>query len=356
MDNVTLDQYTGDALNLLEKLIATPSFSREEDTTATILGQFLLDKGIEFDRIGNNIIARQQCNQDKPLLIINSHHDTVRPCQGWSGDPFTPVRTEDRLVGLGSNDAGASLVSMCLTFLHLVKKNLPFCLIFIASAEEEISGAGGIRKVLSELALNPSVAVVGEPTSDRMAVAEKGLMVVDACAKGVGGHVAHGAGENAIYKAIGDIEKIRNLKLEKESEFLGPVKLTVSQIEGGSQHNVIPDVCNFVIDCRTNEFYNNSECLEILKSICDSELNPRSLHLSSSGISIDHPLVKKGIVLGKGYYGSPTLSDQVFFQCPSMKIGPGDSRRSHRADEYILISELKNGIKTYIELLSTLEI
>lgn len=351
---MTRTNYTSEAIEFLQQLIATPSFSKEEDQTADLIQSFFARKGIPFQRIGNNIMARQNDGTGKPLVVLNSHHDTVKPCVGWTQDPFSPTLKEEKLTGLGSNDAGGCLVSLLMTFIHCYDQALPFQLMLIASAEEEISGKNGLRRALKEWNIHPDVAIIGEPTSTQMAIAEKGLMVIDAIAQGTAGHAAHQIGDNALYNALEDIDQIRKLQFDKSSPLLGDVKLTVTQIQAGKQHNVVPDECRFVIDCRVNECYTNEEIVEAISGVCQSKLTPRSTHLRSSSIPLDHPLVQNGIKLGKTTYGSPTLSDQVFFDCPSLKIGPGDSTRSHQANEFIYVHEIEAGIQTYIELLDGL--
>jgi acetylornithine deacetylase len=287
---------------------------------------------------------------------LNSHIDTVKPSGGYTRDPFSSDIEGDVLYGLGSNDAGGALVTLLAAFLHFnPMENLPFNLIYAATAEEEISGINGLECVLPQLG-KLDLAVVGEPTRMQMAIAEKGLMVLDCTAKGKSGHAAREEGENALYKAITDIEKIRNHKFEKVSEILGAVKMTVTMINSGTQHNVVPDQCTFVIDVRTNEYYSNKEAAEIIDQLIDSEVSPRSFRLNSSGIPFTHPIVQRGIALGINHYGSPTTSDQAIIPYPSVKIGPGDSARSHTADEYILVSELEQGFLTYVNLLSGLEL
>jgi acetylornithine deacetylase len=341
------------AILLLQQLIATPSFSREEEGAAQLIQAFLQEKGVETQRYLHNIWAKNlHWQAGKPVVLLNSHHDTVKPANAWQRDPFQPsLEHEDQLFGLGSNDAGGPLAALIAAFLHFyAQPNLPFNLILAASAEEEISGANGIAALLPEL--GPiDFAIVGEPTKMQMAIAEKGLMVIDGEAKGVAGHAAREEGINAIYLALQDIETLRNLDLERVSPLLGKVKISVTQIEAGKQHNVVPDSCRFVIDLRSNECYQNEELFEILQKAVKSELKARSFRLNSSGISLDHPLVKSGLALGLPYFGSPTLSDQALMPFPSLKIGPGDSARSHTADEYILLSEIREGIAVYIQLL-----
>ncbi len=347
-------QLTSEAIELLKRLIATPSFSREEDRTADLLAAFFHQKNIPVQRMGNNVWAKSKhWDEGKPVLLLNSHHDTVRPVKGWQRDPFEPVVEDGKLYGLGSNDAGASLVALAAVFTHFYdRKTLPWNLIFLGSAEEEISGNHGVAMVLPEL--GPIAAgIVGEPTQMQMAIAEKGLMVIDGEAKGVAGHAARNEGVNAIYLALEDIERLRNFTFEKTSELLGPVKISVTQIEAGTQHNVVPDSCRFVIDVRTNECYSNEEAFEILKKQVRSELRPRSFRLNSSRIDPAHPLVQRGTELGLGCYGSPTLSDQALMPFQTLKIGPGDSARSHTADEFVYLKEIEEGIEIYTKLIET---
>ena len=346
------EKHIQDAIHLLRRLIATPSFSKEEDRSADLIQDFLVKKGVQTQRKGNNVWARNlHWQANKPVLLLNSHHDTVKPVQGWQRDPFDPLEADGRLYGLGSNDAGGSLVSLCAVFLHFYTAgDLDFNLIFAATAEEEISGQNGIAALLPEL--GPIWAgIVGEPTRMQMAVAEKGLMVVDAEAKGIAGHAAREEGVNAIYAALEDIRKLRDFRFEKVSETLGPVKMTVTQIQAGSQHNVVPDSCRFVIDIRTTDRYTNQEVFGILEKEVQSRLTARSFRLNSSGIPADHPIVRSGSALGLTAFGSPTLSDQALMPFPTLKIGCGDSARSHTADEYIYLAEIGEGIRTYIRLL-----
>jgi len=342
----------GKARELLRSLIAIPSFSREEGGTADLLEAFLHQEGIPVQRLGNNVFGRSSAwDPSKPVLLLNSHHDTVRPVAGWTRDPFSPDVEDGLLYGLGSNDAGGSLAALLLVFvLFNREKGLPANLVFAASAEEEISGANGIAALLPEL--GPiDAAIVGDPTRMQMAVAEKGLMVVDAVAKGRAGHAAREEGLNAIYVAMDDIAFLRSHAPERVSPLLGPVKCTVTQIEAGTQHNVVPDRCTFVIDVRTNELYSNAEILEWLQGHLKSELKARSLRLNSSRISQDHPLVKSGVRLGLSCFGSPTLSDQALMPFPSVKIGCGDSARSHTANEYIGVREIEDAIEIYSALI-----
>ena len=350
--------HSNEIISLLQHLIATPSFSREEDKTAAIIQNFFIEKNIPTERIGNNIIVKNKYyseNPKVPVVLLNSHHDTVKPVNGWTRDPFSADIIDGKLYGLGSNDAGGALVSLIATFCFFYDKKLPFNLILAATAEEEISGAKGIASILPNLP-PITVGIVGEPTLMQMAVAEKGLMVIDGIAHGKAGHAARNEGVNAIYNALKDIEKIKNFSFEKKSELLGEVKMTVTQIEAGTQHNVVPDTCKFVIDIRSNECYSNAEIFEILQKQVESELKPRSFRLNSSKIALNHPLILRGIEMGLSHYGSPTLSDQALMPFDTLKIGPGDSARSHTADEFIFVNEIEEGIKTYIGLLENLNL
>lgn len=345
-------QLSAAAVDLLVRLIQTPSFSREEAGTAPLIAEFLAAHGAVPQRRGNNVWATAP-NSDprKPTLLLNSHHDTVRPGAAWTQPPFEATRAGDRLMGLGSNDAGAAAVSLLATFLYFQNKENAFNLICAITAEEEISGADGIRSILP--ALGPiALGIVGEPTGMNLAVAEKGLLVLDATAHGCTGHAARDEGGNALYKALEDIQWLRSYQFAKVSPRLGPVKMTVTQITAGQQHNVVPDRCQFVVDVRPNELYSNQEVLEIIRAHVQAEIVPRSTHLNSSRISEDHPLVLKGVGMGKRMYGSPTLSDQAVLPFPTLKLGPGESSRSHTPDEYILVSEIEAGIQDYIALLS----
>jgi acetylornithine deacetylase len=342
------------AINLLQHLISTQSFSREEDKTAAIIEEFLQKRGIITQRQGNNIWAKNaHFTEGLPTILLNSHHDTVKPVKAWTRDPFAADIVEGKLFGLGSNDAGGCLVSLIATFCHFYDKNLPYNLILLASAEEEISGRGGVEAVLPNL---PPIAVgiVGEPTLTQMAVAEKGLMVMDGVARGKAGHAAREEGINAIYIALEDIASLKNFQFEHKSNVLGAVKMSVTQIEAGTQHNVVPDECRFVVDVRTNECYTNAEIWEIIKKQVKSTITPRSMRLNSSKIPLDHPLILRGQSMGLSYYGSPTLSDQALMDFPTLKIGPGDSAHSHTADEFIYVEEIEKGMEVYRELLTDL--
>jgi len=345
-----------DAINLLTQLIATESFSRQEDKTAGLIEYFFTQRGIPTERIGNNIIARsKKWSAQQKTILLNSHHDTVKPASGYTKDPFNPEITDGILYGLGSNDAGGSLVALIATFLHLYNHDLGYNLIFVASAEEEISGPNGIAAVRDKIA-PIDLGIIGEPTQMRMAIAEKGLMVVDGEAIGKSGHAAREEGINAIYIALKDIDWIQNYEFEKVSQVLGKTKMTVSQIQAGTQHNVVPDSCKFVIDIRTNEEYGNEEVFNFLQKNTTSNLKARSFRLNSSKISLDHPIVKKGLALERPYYGSPTLSDQALLPYTTIKIGCGKSERSHTADEFIYLSEIEEGIAIYLQLLDGLEL
>ena len=343
-------------ITLLQELISTPSFSREEDKTAAIIENFLQKRSIQVFRNGNNIWAKNEYFRERlPTILLNSHHDTVKPVKAWTRDPFSADIVEDKLYGLGSNDAGGCLVSLMATFCNFYSEKLPFNLVLLASAEEEISGRGGVEAVLPDLP-PITVGIVGEPTLTQMAVAEKGLMVMDGIARGKAGHAAREEGINAIYIAMEDIERLKNFQFEKKSDLLGAVKMSVTQIEAGTQHNVVPDECRFVVDVRTNECYTNVEIWDIIKQNLKSEITPRSMRLNSSKIALEHPLILRGIELGLIYYGSPTLSDQALMPFPTLKIGPGDSARSHTADEFIFLSEIEAGMKIYTQLLTNLAV
>lgn len=342
------------AITLLKSLIATPSFSKDEATTAAIIAGFLEQEHISCTRTANNILARNKhFDAAKPTILLNSHHDTVKPNKGYTLDPFTPLEKEGKLYGLGSNDAGGCLVSLLATFVYFYETpGLPFNLVMAATAEEEISGTGGVELILSEL---PPIfaAIVGEPTLMNLAVAERGLMVLDCTAQGQAGHAAREEGENAIYKAMTDIEWFRNFRFPKVSPLLGPVKMNVTVVETENrQHNVVPAQCKFVVDVRVNECYTFEEVLQEIEQHVQAAIQPRSTRLRSSSIPLEHPLVQAGISLGRTYYGSPTTSDKALMPFPALKMGPGDSARSHTADEFIFIREIQDGVKGYIELLT----
>ncbi|MCF8452726.1 MAG: M20 family metallo-hydrolase [Pedobacter sp.] len=342
-----------DSLELLRELISIPSFSKEEENTASAIEQFLKDRGVKTHRTINNVWAyNEHFDASKPTILLNSHHDTVKPNPGYSRDPFAADIIDGKLFGLGSNDAGGCLVSLIAVFIHFYKgKNLKYNLCLAATAEEEISGKYGIELILPQLG-QLEFAIVGEPTLMQMAVAERGLMVLDCVAHGRAGHAAREEGDNAIYKAMKDINWFKTYEFAKKSALFGPVKMSVTIIEAGSQHNVVPAVCNFTVDVRVTDAYRNEEVLKIISQNVDCEVNPRSTRLKPSSISLDHPIVKAGIALGRETYGSPTTSDQALLDIPSLKMGPGDSARSHMADEYIYIKEIEEGIDLYIKLLT----
>ena len=339
------------ALNLLKQLIAIPSFSREEDKTADLLSLFLNQQGVKVDRKGNNVWAiNSYFDETKPTLLLNSHHDTVKPNPGYTRDPFVPSIESGKIYGLGSNDAGGALVSLITTFLHFYNQQLNWNLVLVASAEEEISGQHGIEMVWNDL---PKIdaAIVGEPTLANIAIAEKGLLVLDCISQGKAGHAAREEGVNAIYKAIDDITWFKNYRFPKLSETLGEVKMSVTTIEAEQAHNQVPADCKFTVDVRVTEAYSFEEVLHIIRSTVSCSVTPRSLRLKPSGIDTNHPLVLAGKKIGKSLYGSPTTSDQALIPVPSIKMGPGDSARSHMADEFIYIKEIEEGINSYISLL-----
>ena len=347
-----IDQLGHKAKQLLIELINTPSFSGEEDQTALLIENFLKDHQITFKRKGHNIWATNvHFDASKPTILLNSHHDTVKPNKGYKKDPHQAEVIDGKIYGLGSNDAGGCLVSLIVTFIYFYKQNdLNYNLILLASAEEENSGNKGIRSMLPVM---PEIdfAIIGEPTLMDLAIAEKGLLVLDCYAHGTAGHAAHVRGDNAIYKAIKAINWFESYKFSKVSETLHDTKMTVTQIEAGSQHNVVPSTCHFVVDIRVNDLYSNKEVLELVKKHVDIEVKERSLNLNSSSISKAHEIVLSGIRLGRNIYGSPTLSDQANLSCPSLKLGPGDSLRSHTADEFIYANEIDEGIDLYIKIL-----
>lgn len=344
-------------IDLLKTLISTPSFSKEEKNAAEVIRDFLRNEEISFSIKENNTWAfNKYYTEKKPTIMLNSHIDTVRPAKGYKFDPFSPIEEDDKLFGLGSNDAGGPLVSLLATFIHFYEsKDLSFNLVFVASAEEEISGRRGLEIVLPKI--SPiDFAIIGEPTKMELAIAEKGLLVLDCYAHGRSGHAARNEGENALYKAMDDIQKLRDFEFEKLSTVLGKIKISVTQIDAGTQHNVVPDVCHFVVDVRTNEHYLNKEAAAIIDNLLESEVKPRSVRLNSSGISEHHPFAKLVKSKGLKIYGSPTTSDQAIISALSIKMGPGASARSHTADEFIYKSEIFDGIELYIELLEELKL
>lgn len=365
-NNNTIHQ---DAINLLKELIATPSFSKEEDKTATLISHFLNERNIEHYRVKNNVWARNKFfDKSKPSILLNSHHDTVKPNPQYTKDPFSPMIEDGKLFGLGSNDAGGCLVSLIAAFIFFYdKENLKYNIVLAATAEEEISGAGGIELLLNNEEFNQltnnsfvqpfsnrkSCSIVGEPTQMQMAVSERGLMVLDATVAGNAGHAARDEGENAIMKAMKDLAWFQSFQFPKVSESLGPVKMNVTVIETENKaHNVVPAVCRFVVDIRINDVYTHEEVLAIIKENVQCEVKPRSMRMRSSMIKKTHPLVMAGLSMGKTMYGSPTGSDKAFMPFPALKMGPGDSARSHSADEFIYISEINEGIELYIQLLN----
>ena len=348
---MTQEQFTNDAVELLKKLIATPSVSRNEKDAADIMEQTIRSYGFEPQREANNIwVIDPHFDESKPTLLLNAHIDTVKPVDSWQRHPYVPTIEGDLLYGLGSNDCGGGLCSLLQIFRMLTEKPQSYNLIYLASAEEEVSGKDGISRALPLLP-KIDLAIVGEPTGMNPAVAEKGLMVLDVIAHGKSGHAARNEGINAIYEALDDMRWIRDYKFEKVSEFLGPTKMTLTVVNAGTQHNVIPDKCTMLVDIRTNEFYDNEEVYHFICQHLKSEVKAHSFRLKSSRIDPEHPLIKKCIAMGMKPFGSPTLSDQALMHFPSFKLGPGESSRSHSADEFIRISEIADAIAKYKELL-----
>lgn len=348
----TLKIATTETVELLKQLIATPSFSKEEDKTAKIIADFFQRKQIPFSQKKNNIWAfNKYFDEKKPTILLNSHHDTVKPNSSWTLNPFEPIIKDGKLYGLGSNDAGGALCSLIATFCFFYDNpDLRYNLVIAATAEEEISGREGLELILADL---PAIefAIVGEPTEMHLAIAEKGLLVLDCTAHGKSGHAAREEGENAIYKAIKDIQWITSYKFPKVSSTLGPIKMSVTIIQAGTQHNVVPDSCKFTIDIRVTEQYTLEEVIATIQQNIGSSISPRSVRLRPSSIDIAHPIVQAGIKLGRETYGSPTTSDQALIDCPSLKMGPGHSERSHTANEFIFLEEIEKGIKQYIQML-----
>lgn len=344
-------EYTTEAVSLLRKLIATPSTSRNETQAADIMQSCIESYGLKAHRLRNNVwTIDPNYTPSRPTILLNAHIDTVKPVSSWTRDPFSPDIEDGTLYGLGSNDCGGGLCSLLQMFRLLTAKPQSYNLIYLASAEEEVSGKDGISLVLPELP-HIDVAIVGEPTGMQPAIAEKGLMVLDMTAHGKSGHAARNEGINAIYEALPDIEWVRDYKFPKVSKYLGPVKMTVTVINAGTQHNVIPDECRMLIDVRTNELYTNHEVFDTIKSHVHSDVSAHSFRLQSSRIDPGHPLVRHCIAMGMTPYGSPTLSDQALMQFPSFKLGPGESSRSHSADEFIRLSEIEDAIDKYTKLL-----
>ncbi len=361
-----IDILQQEAIALLQQLIATPSFSKEEDKTAAIIFNYLQQNGVSVQRINNNIFAvNKYFDAAKPVVLLNSHHDTVKPNPQYTKDPFEPLVEDGKLFGLGSNDAGGCLVSLIAAFCYFYEQeSLAYNIVLAATAEEEISGTGGVELLLQhpdflaataqtkENAYHNWTAIVGEPTLLQMAVAERGLMVLDCISHGKAGHAARGEGENAIYKALKDITWFNQFTFDKVSDLLGPSRMNVTVIETeNKQHNVVPAVCKFVVDTRINELYSFEEALSIIKANVDCEIKPRSTRLRSTSISLDHALVQAGMQMNKTYYGSPTTSDKALMNFQALKMGPGDSARSHTADEFIYIEEINQGVQDYITIL-----
>jgi len=340
------------AVELLQQLISIPSFSKEEDKTADAIEQFMQQRGITMHRKLNNLWAwNKHFDAGKPTILLNSHHDTVKPNSGYTRDPFEAKIEDGKLYGLGSNDAGGCLVSLISTFLYFYDKaDLKYNFCLATTAEEEISGVNGLELIIPELG-ELDFGIVGEPTLMQLAIAEKGLMVLDCTTYGKAGHAAREEGENAIYKALPDIEWFRTFKFPKESEVFGPVKMSVTIINSGSQHNVVPASCVFTVDVRVTDAYRNEEVLEIIRQHVNCEVKPRSIRLKPSSIDKNHPIVQAGIALGRTTYGSPTTSDQSLLDIQSIKVGPGDSARSHTADEFVYLDEIREGIELYVKML-----
>ena len=347
-----------DAIALLDRLIAAPSHSREENVTADILEGFLYEHGVDVQRIHNNLWAKSiDFDASKPTLLLNSHHDTVKPSAAYTLDPYKPLHRDGRIYGLGSNDAGASLVALAATFCNSFNEGHKFNVVLALTAEEEVMGEKGMRAMLPELervGIRIDMALVGEPTGMNAAVGERGLLVFDATSHGTRGHVARNEGENALYKAISDIEKLRNFRFERCSELLGPINVAVTMISAGTQHNVVPDECKFVVDVRTTDAYTNEETVGLLQSVVECDLIPRSTRVRASVIDKEHPLVKAAMAIGRECFVSPTTSDMALMPFPSLKMGVGDSARSHTADEYVLESEILEGVELYERMIGVL--
>ncbi len=349
---MTVETLYTEALQLLQQLITIESYSKTENKTADAIELFLNNKNIETNRLQNNVwVKNKYYDAAKPTILLNSHHDTVKPNSNYTKNPFEPTIENEKLFGLGCNDAGGALVCLLATFLYFYNEpSIQYNLIFVASAEEENSGLNGIEIVLPQIGII-DFGIVGEPTLMQMAIAEKGLMVLDCVANGIAGHAAREEGDNAIYKAIKDIEWFQNFVFEKESTTLGKVKMSVTIINAGTQHNVVPSQCSFTVDVRSTDVYNNVQILEIIQKNVQGKVTPRSLRLNPSCIALEHPIVQSGITLGRTYYGSPTTSDQALMPFATLKMGPGDSARSHTADEFIYVKEIKEGIEIYIKML-----
>ncbi len=350
-----IQQLQQDAISLLKQMIETPSLSREEENTAQLINDFLEARGVKTQRIKHNVYAyNKHYDEAKPTILLNSHHDTVKPNAGYTNDPFQAIVKDGILYGLGSNDAGGCLVSLIATFLYFYEQeDLKYNLVIAATAEEEISGRNGLELTLPALG-KIDFAIVGEPTEMNAAIAEKGLMVLDCVAKGRSGHAAREEGENALYKALKDIQWFKDYEFEHVSDTLGKMKMSVTVIESGTQHNVVPDTCKFVVDVRVTDAYQNLEVVDLIREHVDCEVTPRSTRLTSSGIDIEHPFVQAAIQHGAITYGSPTMSDQALFSGESIKMGPGKSERSHTADEFIYLLEIEEGIEKYIQNLKAI--
>lgn len=345
------EDYVNDAVELLRRLIATPSVSRQEKEAADVMQQYMEGCGMRPRREGNNLwVTSAEWDDAKPTLLLNAHIDTVKPATSWTRPPFEPAIEGDRLYGLGSNDCGGGLTTLLQAFRWLTLRPQPYNLVYLASAEEEVSGKDGFSRALPLLP-RIDVAVVGEPTAMQPAIAEKGLMVLDVIAHGKSGHAARNEGVNAIYEALDDMLWIRDYKFQKVSPLLGPTKMTLTVVNAGTQHNVVPDLCTMLVDIRTNEYYRNEDVFEFVSRHLKSEVRAHSFRLHSSHIDPRHPLVKRCVALGMKPYGSPTLSDQALMPWPSLKLGPGESARSHSADEFVCISEMRHAFATYQQLL-----
>ncbi|MFR9588987.1 MAG: M20/M25/M40 family metallo-hydrolase [Rikenellaceae bacterium] len=352
------------ALELLKKLISTPSHSREEGATASIIEGWLSNKGVaqsDIKRLNNNILAYSKGffaeeNSTKQILLLNSHHDTVKPAASYTRDPYSPDVEDGKLYGLGSNDAGASVVGLMSAFVahYPTSEALPFRIILAITAEEEVMGENGIRSLIDTELKGVAMAIVGEPTLLDGAVGERGLVVLDCVAEGKSGHAARDEGENALYKAVRDIEKLRTFQFEKESELLGPIRMTTTMIECGTQHNVVPDRCKFVVDCRTTDAYSNVDFAKLIDSVLESSATPRSTRINASALDKNHPLLQCAEALGAKAYISPTTSDMALMPWPALKIGAGDSARSHTADEYVGVDEVERGVAFYTEMIKKL--
>jgi acetylornithine deacetylase len=350
-----LNQLYPQAVELLQQLIAIPSFSKEENKTADLIEKFLIAKGVKTHRKLNNIWAwNKHFDAAKPTILLNSHHDTVKPNSGYTRNPYDAKIEDGKLYGLGSNDAGGCLVSLINVFLYFYdREGLKYNFCLATTAEEEISGINGLELIIPDLG-KLDFGIVGEPTQMELAIAERGLMVLDCVAHGKAGHAAREEGENAIYKAMADIEWFRTYRFPEESEVFGPIKMSVTIINAGSQHNVVPASCTFTVDVRVTNAYRNEEVLEIIRQHVKCDVTPRSIRLKPSKIDKQHPIVQAGIKLGRTTYGSPTTSDQSLLDIPSLKVGPGDSARSHTADEFVYVDEIKEGIELYIQMLESI--